>query len=76
MPVVAEVEVCGESVSQVLGGEVVERCRGYGSCERSDVVSMIIDSLHELRQRRPVALLEESLVELVGQGAHCCSVRI
>jgi len=68
LQVVAEVEVCGESVSQVLGGEVVQRCRGHGSCERSDIVSLIIDALHELRQRRPVALSEESLVELAGQG--------
>jgi hypothetical protein len=29
---------------------------------------LIIDSLHELRQRRPVCLSEESLVELGGQG--------
>ena len=68
LQVVAEVEVGGESVSQVLGGEVVQRCPGHGSRERSDVVSLIIDSLHELRQCWPVALSEESLVELAGQG--------
>jgi Phage integrase family len=68
LQVVAVVEVSSESVSQVLGGEVVQRCRGHGSCERSDIVSLIIDSLHELRQRRPVALSEESLVELASQG--------
>ena len=68
LQVVAEVEVRGESVSQILGGEVVQRCPGHGSCERSDIVSLIIDSLHELRQCRPVALSEESLVELAGQG--------
>jgi hypothetical protein len=68
LQVVAEVEVRGESVSQILGGEVVQRCRGHGLCERSDVVSLIIDSLHELRQCWPVALSEESLVELAGQG--------
>jgi hypothetical protein len=66
--VVAEVEVGGESVPQILGGEVVQRCPGHGSCERSDIVSLIIDALHELRQRRPVCLSEESLVELAGQG--------
>ena len=32
------------AVSQILGGEVVQRCRGHGSCERSDIVSLIIDS--------------------------------
>ena len=52
--VVAEVEVGGESVPQILGGEVVQRCPGHGSCERSDIVSLIIDSLHQLRQCRPV----------------------
>ncbi len=68
LQVVAEVEVGGEPVPQILGGEVVQRCRGHGSCERGDIVSLIIDSLHELRQCWPVALSEESLVELVGQG--------
>ena len=57
----------GESVPQILGGEIVQRCPGHGSCDRGDIVSLIIDSLHELRQCRPVALSEESLVELVGQ---------
>ena len=33
-----------------------------------NVVSLIIDSLQQLRQCRPVALSEESLVELAGQG--------
>jgi hypothetical protein len=66
--VVAEVDVGGESVAQVLGGEVVERCPGHGSCERGDIVSLIIDALHELRQCWPVCLSEESLVELAGQG--------
>ena len=65
--VVAEVEVRGESVPQILGGEVVQRCPGHGSCERGDIVSLIIDSLQELRQRRPVSLSEESLVELAGE---------
>ena len=74
--VVAEVEVGDEPVSQILGGEVVERCPGHGSCERSDVVSLIIDALHELRQCRPVALSEESLVELAGQAAHRCPASI
>ena len=32
------------------------------------MVSLIIDSLHELRQRRPVSLSGESLLEQAGQG--------
>ena len=66
--VVAEVEVGGESVTQILGGEVVQRCPGQGSSDRGDIVSLIIDSLHELRQCRPIPLSEESLVELAGQA--------
>jgi hypothetical protein len=58
----------GEPVSQILSGEVVQRCRGHGSGGRSNVVSLIVDSLQELRQRWPVALSEDSLVELAGQG--------
>ncbi len=76
MQVVAEVEVRDESVTQILGGEIVQRCPGHGSCDRGDIVSLIIDFLHELRQCWPVALSEESLVELAGQGAHRCSGRI
>ncbi len=68
MQVDAEVEVRDESVTQILGGEIVQRCPGHGSCDRSDIVSLIIDFLHELRQCWPVALSEESLVELAGQG--------
>jgi hypothetical protein len=64
----AQVEVGDDPVPQILGGEIVQRCPGHGSSERGDVVSLIIDSLHELRQRWPVALSEESLVELAGQG--------
>jgi hypothetical protein len=45
----------GRSFSGVLG---------HGSSDRADIVSLIIDSLQELRQCRPVALSEESLVEL------------
>jgi len=68
LQVVAGVEVCGESVAQVLGGEVVQRCCGHeASSDRGDIVSLIIDALHELRQRRPVSLVNESLVELYGQ---------
>jgi hypothetical protein len=66
--VVAEVEVRDEPVSQILGGEVVQGRHGQGSCDRSDVVSLIIDALQELCQCRPISLSEESLVELVGQG--------
>ena len=68
LQVVAEVEVRGESVPQVLGGEIIQRCPGHDSCERGDIVSLIIGSLHQLRQRWPVSLSEESLVELAGQG--------
>jgi hypothetical protein len=64
----AEVEVRDESVTQILCGEIVKRSPGHGSSDRGDIVSLIIDSLHELRQRWPVALSEESLVELAGQG--------
>jgi hypothetical protein len=68
LQVIAEVEVRGESVPQILGGEVAQRCPGHGSCERGDIVSLIIGSLQQLRQRWPVSLSEESLVELAGQG--------
>ena len=68
MQVDAEVEVGDESVPQILGGEIVQRCPGHDSCDRGDIVSLIIDSLQELRQCWPVALSEESLVELAGQG--------
>ena len=68
LQVVAEVEVRDESVAQILGGEVIQRCPGHRSCDRGEIVSLIIDSLHELRQCWPVALSEESLVELAGQG--------
>ena len=54
-------------VTQILGGEIVQRCPGHGSCERSDIVSLIIDSLQQLRQCWSVALSEESLVDLAGQ---------
>jgi hypothetical protein len=63
-----EVEVRDESVAQILGGEVVQRCPGHRSCDRVDIVSLIIDSLQQLRQCWPVALSEESLVELAGHG--------
>ena len=39
----AGAEVGDESVSQILGGEVVQRCTGHRSCDRSDVMSLIID---------------------------------
>jgi hypothetical protein len=68
LQVVAEVEVRGESVPQILGGQITQRCPGHRSCERGDIVSLIIDALQQLRQRRPVCLSEESLVELAGQG--------
>ena len=66
LQVVAEVEVDGESVPEILGGEVVQRRPGHGSSDRADIVSLIIDSLQELRPCRPVALSEESLVELAA----------
>ena len=43
LQVVAEVEVRGESVPQILGGEVVQRCPGQGSCERDDIMSLVVD---------------------------------
>lgn len=43
----AEVEVRGESVPQILGGEIIQRCPGHGSSDRADIVSLIIDSLHQ-----------------------------
>ena len=46
----------GEPVPQILGGETVQRCPGHGSGDRGDIASLIIDCLHELRQRRPVSL--------------------
>jgi hypothetical protein len=61
--------VGGEPIPEILGGEVVQRCPGHGTGERGDIVSLIIDGLHELRQRRPVSLANESLVELAGQGS-------
>jgi hypothetical protein len=51
LQVIAEVEVRGESVPQILGGEVAQRCPGHGSCERGDIVSLIIGYLQQLRQR-------------------------
>jgi hypothetical protein len=62
-----EVEVRDEPVAQILGGEIVQRCPGHDSCDRDDVMSLVVDFLHELRQRRPVSLSEESLVELFSQ---------
>jgi hypothetical protein len=64
--VVAEVEVDGESVPEILGGEVVQWRPGNGSSDRADIVSLMIDSLQELRQCRAFALSEESLVELAA----------
>jgi hypothetical protein len=54
LPVVAEVEVGGERVSQVLGGEAVQRCLGHGSCKRSDIVSLIENDKADSSERRNV----------------------
>jgi hypothetical protein len=60
----AGAEVGDESVTQIRGREIVQ---GYGcdeaSSDRGNVVSLIMNCLHELRQRRPVTLSDESLVE-------------
>jgi hypothetical protein len=61
-------EVRDEAVTQVLGGKIIQRRRGQeASSDRGDVVSLLVHVLDELRERRPVSLSEESLVELVGQ---------
>jgi len=68
MRVDAEAEVGDEAVTQVLGGEIVQR-RGCDEStgDRGSVVSLVVHLLNELGERRPVSLPEESLVELVGQ---------
>ena len=45
----AEVEVGDESVTQVLGGEIIRwrRC-DESSCDRGSVVSLVVYLLHEL----------------------------
>jgi hypothetical protein len=64
----AEMELGDESVAKILGGEIVQRCGCHdASSDRGDVVSLFVDLLHELRQRGPVFLTEESFVELAGQ---------
>ena len=68
MRVDAEMELSDESVAKILGGETVQRCGCHdASSDRGDVVSLFVDLLHELRQRGPVFLTEESFVELAGQ---------
>jgi hypothetical protein len=53
----AEVEVGYESVSQILGGEIVQRRAGHESLgDRGDRRVLVVHVLHELRQRRPVTL--------------------
>ena len=48
---VAEVEVGDEPVPQILGGEIVQRCPDHGSCDRDDVMSLVVDfSLYLLRR--------------------------
>ena len=57
-----------ETVTQILSGKITQRCTGHDSCDRDDIVSLVVDLLHKLRQCRPVALSEESLVELACQA--------
>jgi hypothetical protein len=64
----AEADMRDESVTQILGREVVQRRGCYqASSDRGNVVSLIVNGLHELRQRRPVSLAEETLIELTSQ---------
>jgi hypothetical protein len=73
----AEAEVGDESVTQILGREIVQRCGCHEtSSDRGNVVSLIMNCLHELGQRRPVTLSEESLVELTRQTVHRSCGRI
>ena len=61
----AGAEVGDETVAQILGREIVQGCGcDEASSDRGNVVSLIMNGLHELRQRRPVSLAEETLVEL------------
>jgi hypothetical protein len=60
----AGAEVGDESVPQILGGEIVHGCGCYEtSSDRGNVVSLIMNGLQQLRQRRPVTLSGETLVE-------------
>jgi hypothetical protein len=67
---VAEVEVDGESVPEILGGEVLQWRPGHGSSDRAAIVSLIIDSLQELppvHASRPVGG--------IARRAGCCLPR-
>jgi hypothetical protein len=63
----AVAEVGDESVTQILGGEIVQGCGYETSSDRGNVVSFIMSGLKELRQRRPISLSEETLVELASE---------
>ena len=64
----AGAEVGDESVTQILGGEIAQGCgRDEASSDRGNIVSLIMNGLHELRQRRPVTLAREALIELTRQ---------
>jgi hypothetical protein len=63
MRVDIEVEVDDEAVTQVLGGEIIQWRGCDEPCDRGSAVSLVVHSLYELRERRPVSLSEESLVE-------------
>jgi hypothetical protein len=62
--ITARAEVDDESVAQILGREIVQ---GWGcyetSSDRGNIVSLIMNGLPDRRQRRPVTLFDESLVE-------------
>ena len=53
----AKIEVSDESVTQILGREIVQRCGcSETSSDRGNVVSLIMNGLHQLRQRQPAFL--------------------
>ena len=57
-----------EPVAQVAGGGVAQRCLGdQGAGGGADVVALLVGLLQHRRGGRPVALLEQSRVELAGE---------
>jgi hypothetical protein len=46
-----DADVCCQPVTQILGGEIVQRCACHeASSDSGNVVSLIMNGLHELRQ--------------------------
>ncbi len=64
LQVVTEVELTASRYRRCWVGRSFSGVLGHGSSDCADIVSLIIVSLQELRQCRPVALSEESLVGL------------